>query len=120
MASKTVFFFEKVCPNEILIVILQRQNPPRLFLMRTRAGLFLYIYVMAYTKLPISIIDQIALLKSRGLAFADEGYATHVLEHISYYRFAAYLRPMESDKTTHQLHAGALFENVLYMSLMQN
>ena len=68
---------------------------------------------MAYTKLPISITDQIALLKSRGLAFTDEAYATHVLEHISYYRFAAYLRPMESDKTTHQLHAGASFENVL-------
>ena len=68
---------------------------------------------MAYTKLPISIIDQIALLKSRGLAFADEAYATHVLGHISYYRFAAYLRPMESDKTTHQLHTGASFENVL-------
>ena len=74
----------------------------------------MYIYAMTYTKLPISIIDQIALLKStRGLAFADEAYATHVLEHISYYRFAAYLRPMESDKTTHQLHAGASFENVL-------
>ena len=73
----------------------------------------MYIYAMAYTKLPISITDQIALLKSRGLAFADEAYATHVLEHISYYRFAAYLRPMESDKTTHQLHAGASFENVL-------
>ena len=112
MASKTVYFFEKFCPNEILIVILQRQNPPRLFLMRTRAGLFC-IYVMAYTRFPISIIDQIALLKSRGLAFADESYATHVLEYISHYRFAAYLRPMESEKTMHQLHAGASFENVL-------
>lgn len=73
----------------------------------------MYIYVMAYTKLPISITDQIALLKSRGLTFADEAYAAKVLEHISYYRFAAYLRPMESDKTTHQLHVGATFENAL-------
>ena len=59
---------------------------------------------MAYTKLPISITDQNALLKSRGLAFAYESYATHVLEHISYYRFAAYLRSMESDKATPQLY----------------
>lgn len=73
----------------------------------------MYISVMSYTKLPLSITDQIALLKSRGLTFADEADAAKVLEHISYYRFAAYLRPMESDKTTHNLHAGASFEDVL-------
>lgn len=78
-----------------------------------QGGAFLYIFVMAYTKLPLSITDQIALLKYRGLTFADEAYAAKVLEHISYYRFAAYLRPMESDKTTRQLHAGASFEDVL-------
>lgn len=70
----------------------------------------MYIYVMTYTKLPISITDQITLLKSRELIFADEAYAAKVLEHISYYRFAAYLRPMESDKATHQMHTGASFE----------
>lgn len=68
---------------------------------------------MAYTKLPISIADQIALLKSRGLIFADETYASQILENISYYRFAAYLRPMESDKDSHTLRAGATFENVV-------
>ena len=78
-----------------------------------QGGAFLYIYVMAYTKLPISITDQITLLKSRGLIFADEAYAAQVLEHISYYRFAAYLRPMEADKVTHQLNSGATFEKAL-------
>lgn len=39
---------------------------------------------MAYTKLPLSITDQIALLKSRGLSFADEAYAAQVLEHESH------------------------------------
>ena len=43
-----------------------------------QGGAFLYIYVMAYTKLPLSITDQIALLKSRGLTFADEVYAAQV------------------------------------------
>lgn len=71
------------------------------------------MYVMTYTKLPISIADQIALLKSRELNFANETEAEKVLEHISYYRFAAYLRPFEIDKTTHQLSASATFENVL-------
>ena len=36
-----------------------------------------------------------------------------ILEHISYYRFAAYLRPMEVDKVTHQLNTGATFEKAL-------
>ncbi|MEE1081226.1 MAG: Abi family protein [Bacteroidales bacterium] len=47
------------------------------------------------------------------MTFADEVYAAQVLEHISYYRFAAYLRPMEADKVTHQLNPGATFENAL-------
>ena len=98
---QNIFFFSKICSIKTFIVILQRQNPPRLFAMRTRAGLFYYIDLMTYTKLPISIAEQIALLKSRGLTFADEPNASKRLEHISYYRFAAYLRPMESDKVTH-------------------
>ena len=40
MKSQVHILFQKVCLFETLIVILQRQNPPRLFLMRTRAGLF--------------------------------------------------------------------------------
>lgn len=68
---------------------------------------------MAYTKHPITIAEQIALLKSRGLEFADEANASKTLEHISYYRFVAYLRPMEVDKTTHHLRSGANFEDTL-------
>lgn len=40
MASKTTFSCRKVCSNAEIILPLQRQNPPRLLLMRTRAGLF--------------------------------------------------------------------------------
>lgn len=39
---------------------------------------------MTYTKLPISITDQITLLKSRELIFADEAYAAKVLEPFWY------------------------------------
>ena len=72
-----------------------------------------YIYAMAYNKIPISISDQIALLKTRGLTFANEAEAAKTLEHISYFRFAAYLRPFETDKTTHQLSAGVDFNQIL-------
>ncbi|MCQ2361038.1 MAG: Abi family protein [Paludibacteraceae bacterium] len=66
-----------------------------------------------YSKPPISIDDQITLLKGRGLSIPNEEYAHTILEHISYYRFASYLRPMETDKSTHKLYPDATFDKVL-------
>ena len=107
-------FLQKNLVNSHFMFIFASTEPATPLNNAHQGGAFLYIYVMEYTKLPLlSIADQIALLKSRGLAFVDETNAAQVLEHISYYRFAAYLRPMESDKTTHQLHTGALFEDVI-------
>ena len=71
---------------------------------------------MIYTKLLISIPDQIVLLKSGDLAFADETNAEQVLEHISYYRFAAFLRPMEAGKVTRLFNSGATAANRLGFS----
>ena len=51
-----------------------------------------------YSKQPISIADQIVRLKSLGLIIADEAKAEKTLSEVSYFRFAAYLRPMEADK----------------------
>lgn len=68
---------------------------------------------MQYTKIPLSIADQIVLLKSRGLIFEDEANASHILEHISYFRLASYLRSMELDKNTHLLSPGVTFEKIL-------
>lgn len=59
---------------------------------------------MKYNKKPISIADQIAQLKSRGLIIEDENNAEKVLSIISYFRFANYLRPMEADKMTHKFN----------------
>lgn len=39
---------------------------------RTRAGRFVYIRFMRYNKQPISIANQIAILKSRGMVFGNE------------------------------------------------
>lgn len=48
------------------VVFLHQQFPPRLFTMRTRAELIFYTPMVTYTKQPISISDQMAVLKNRG------------------------------------------------------
>lgn len=68
---------------------------------------------MKYNKQPISIADQIAQLKSRGLNIEDEAKAERVLSIISYFRFANYLRPMEADKVTHIFKLGRKFSNAV-------
>ena len=68
---------------------------------------------MKYNKKPISIADQIAQLKSRGLIIEDENNAEKVLSIISYFRFVNYLRPMEEDKVTHKFKPGKKFSNAL-------
>jgi abortive infection bacteriophage resistance protein len=46
---------------------------------------------MNFTKKPKTFLDQIALLKIRGLKIEDEARALHHLSNISYYRLSAYL-----------------------------
>ena len=67
-----------------------------------QGGTFLFIATMKYNKQPLDIPTQIAMLKGRGLNIADEQAAEKTLSRISYFRLAAYLRPMEADKNTHQ------------------
>lgn len=43
---------------------------------------------------------------------SDESFASDFLEHVSYFRFAAYLRPMEIDKA-HNYKPGASFDNAV-------
>lgn len=69
--------------------------------MRTRAELIFYILMKTYTRQPISIADQIVMLKGRGLLFDDEHIAIEYLKIISYFRLANYWKPMESDKINH-------------------
>lgn len=68
---------------------------------------------MKYNKEPISISDQISLLKSRGLIVDDEDAAKKTLSVISYFRFANYLRPFEADKTSHKFKVGKLFDDAV-------
>jgi abortive infection bacteriophage resistance protein len=71
---------------------------------------------MRYSKPPLSVPDQVALLKQRGMAFADEAAAAQALTHINYYRLRAYWLPFEDGPNEHEPHtfrAGTVFEDVL-------
>ena len=80
--------------------------------MRTRAELF-FIPMETYTKQPISIAEQIAILKRRGLLFDNEQMAIECLKIISYFRLANYWKPMEGDKVNHVFKPNSRFENVV-------
>lgn len=68
---------------------------------------------MDYNKQAVSITDQIALLRERGLTIDDEAAAIHHLGTISYYRLAGYLLPFQSDKQLHIYKPGSRFETAL-------
>lgn len=60
-----------------------------------------------------SIIDQIALLKQRGMLFRDENSAPHFLENISYYRLKGYWWDMQQDYILHALKPNTYFEDIV-------
>jgi abortive infection bacteriophage resistance protein len=69
---------------------------------------------MNFPKLPISIKDQIALLKQRGLAFNNETKAEHYLSNISYYRLRAYTYPFQDNNDpNHPFIKPVTFEHIL-------
>jgi abortive infection bacteriophage resistance protein len=63
-----------------------------------------------YSKTVISCPAQILLLKSRGLKFADEKKALHLLENISYHRFSSYWYPLFADRRNQIFKPGSTFE----------
>ena len=68
---------------------------------------------MEYTKHPITLTEQINILKQRGLIFENEDEAINVLSHISYFRLASYWRIMEEDSRVHRFRSGSRFSAVL-------
>ena len=77
-------------------------------------SIFTHSRQMQYSKVPIDIPSQIALLKSRGLLFKDEGKSAHYLSNISYYRLRAYTYPFQ-DKTdpNHTFTEQIYFEDII-------
>ena len=65
---------------------------------------------MKYNKPPLTIKDQINLLKSRGLSISDESAAEAFLSRVSYYRFSAYLLPFQLKDGSHTFKPNSTFE----------
>jgi abortive infection bacteriophage resistance protein len=65
---------------------------------------------ISYTKSFLSYQSQIALLKSRGMLFDDEGKALHLFKSIGYYRFSGYWHPLLLDKEKRIFKPGTNFE----------
>jgi abortive infection bacteriophage resistance protein len=70
---------------------------------------------MKFTKPAISMTDQLALLRRRGMVISDEDAARHYLQHISYYRLRAYWLPYEAPAANgdHGFRPATRFEDVL-------
>jgi len=69
---------------------------------------------MKYTKKALSIEQQIALLKSRGLIIDDIQNARHYLSQISYYRLRAYTYPFQNnDNQNHNFIKKMTFSDII-------
>ena len=69
---------------------------------------------MQFSKLPLSISDQIQKWESRGLIVADKASAARHLSNISFYRFRAYTYPFQNNNLSNQPFAGKVtFEQIL-------
>jgi len=58
------------------------------------AGYFFTGGAMSTGKLPKTYLEQLQILKNRGLGVTDEAGALHILEHHNYYRLSAYRFPL--------------------------
>jgi len=74
---------------------------------------------MEFCKPPLSVDDQIALLRARGMKVEDLARASRVLQHINYYRLRAYWLPFEETSALHlgegihQFRPGTDFDQVV-------
>ncbi|MDY0029777.1 MAG: Abi family protein [Pseudobdellovibrionaceae bacterium] len=69
-----------------------------------------------FTKQAISIDDQLALLRDRGLIIGDEAKTRSCLTHIGYYRLSAYELPFQRGDHTdehHQFLPGTHFDQII-------
>jgi len=70
---------------------------------------------MRYAKPALSLADQLARLRARGLIVTDEQAALRWLQHVNYYRLRGYWLPLEANYAPgveHRFRAGATFEQV--------
>ena len=66
-----------------------------------------------YLKPPLTLEDQINLLKNRGLIINDPIFAKHILSNISYYRLSSYFYNFWEDKSSHKFFNSTKFETII-------
>jgi abortive infection bacteriophage resistance protein len=66
-----------------------------------------------YAKQIQTFASQIAILKQRGMAFADEAAAEAWLRRVSYYRMSGYWYPLLADRLNHVFKLGTTFEQAV-------
>ena len=78
---------------------------------------FVFYKGMGYEKQPISIEEQLSLLKSRGLVIGDDSVAKLQLRNISYFRIVSYLRYLEEDRQSRLYKSGSTFDQAINLYL---
>lgn len=68
---------------------------------------------MNYTKQPLTLTQQIEILKQRGLIIDDEPEATAILDRTGYFRLADYWRPMEVNRESHTFKPNTRFTDIV-------
>jgi len=66
-----------------------------------------------YTKPATTFSEQVALLRARGMVVDDPADAAFYLQHLNYYRLAAYWLPFEENHGSHRFKPGTNFREVL-------
>lgn len=64
-------------------------------------------------KIPLTIQDQLSLLRQRNMTFRDITAAPHFLANISYYRLKGYWWEMQIDFVNHNFKQDSVFEDVI-------
>ena len=88
-------------------------NPTTLLVARPADQGGTFLLYMEYTKQPITLAEQINILKQRRLIVEDEDAALRILSFISYFRLASYWRVMEENSRIHRFRSGSKFSAVL-------
>ena len=66
-----------------------------------------------FHKPPLTYLQQLQLLKERGLSIEDENQAMLVLSHVNYYRLTPYWIPFQTNVTTHSFKKGTAFNQIM-------
>ena len=77
------------------------QHGPSLFVERLTGGFFIGDFLSStYNRPHLSVADQLALVKQRGLSVSDDATALSYLRRLGYYRLSAYWFPLRAKTLT--------------------